>query len=117
MGAGLVLLGVGWLGDQVALSGIAPALLVSVWAPVRTRFIAPRAGTVQFNSDRKRQERRGFLAMLLAGTATLGLALAVYFTRARSGESVISADLVRGLPPLWLVSERCCPAGFSDWDA
>ena len=48
-GFGLLLIGLGWALDQVALAAALPALLVPLWGPLRRSLVEPRAGFVEFS--------------------------------------------------------------------
>lgn len=99
LGVSLLLIGVGWHLDQIAIGSIAPALLVSTWAPIRQRFVEPRSGYVELGARTQRKTRRGLWAVLALGVVALGLGVALYL-QVRAGSS--PSTLIAGLPALLL---------------
>ncbi len=87
--AGVALLGLGlfWLTDYAVFGGLLPALLIPFWPAARRWITVPRAGSVQFSRERRATERRKLSGLLFAGSATLLLGVALYFTVVRDGVS------------------------------
>lgn len=96
-GAGILLIGVAWQLDIVTLGAIAPALLVPLWAPIRARFIVPRAGFVAFGAPTRARMTRGYWLVLAAGFSTFVLAVALFFL-VRDGARDTGRTFVAGLP-------------------
>ena len=64
VGVGVLLIGIGWVCDQVALAAFTPALLVPLWRPLRARLVEPRLGAVEFADKRVRRQRRHALGLV-----------------------------------------------------
>lgn len=94
-------IGVAWAMDFPVGGAIVPALLVPLWAPLRARLIEPRLGLVEFSEERDRRNHRRLRNTAFFGVVVLGLAVVLYFTRARLGLNP-SISLVAGLPALLL---------------
>ena len=62
-GGGLLGFGVGVLLDIPMLTVLAPALLVTMWQPLKDRITTPRLGYVRFSEPRRKRERRGLWAV------------------------------------------------------
>jgi hypothetical protein len=94
-------IGVAWAADLVVVGSIVPAVLVPLWQPLRQRLIEPRLGLVEFSEQRERRNRDRLRRTALFGVATLILAVALYFGRARLG-STAPVSLLAGLPAVLL---------------
>ncbi len=110
-GIGVLVIGVSWHFHFAALGGIAPALLVPLWQPLRRRLVEPRTGYMEFGEQTRLRLSRSLLTMLLLGVGTLGLGVATYFY---AGGGVLTADvkLIAGLPA-FLIGFAALVAGFS----
>jgi len=102
LGFGLVLIGVAWHFDLVALGPIAPALLVPLWGPIRVKFIEPRLGFAKFTQEREKKNRQFLSSMVLIGLFTLGLGVAVYFFTI--GKGLGEVTWIAALPALLLAA-------------
>jgi MFS family permease len=100
VGAALLLLGIAWRYDLVALGPIAPALLVSLWKPIRAKWIDPRIGYVEFTESRERETRRFLVSTLLLGGVMLMLGVSMYFFVI--GRETPPVHMVAGLPAILL---------------
>jgi hypothetical protein len=84
-GVGLLLIGAAWLTEYAGLGGIAPALLIPLWAPFRRKWIEPRAGTVRFREERVATERRKYFAMFALGSVAFVVGVGVYLAAREGG--------------------------------
>jgi hypothetical protein len=109
-GVALLLIGLSWQFDLVALGAIGPALLVTVWSPVRQRLIEPRAGFAEPGPSTRRRLGRGQLLLVLTGTCTFLLGIAT-FVLMRDGAEFSAARLVPGLPAALLGFGAALAAG------
>lgn len=98
VGVGLLILGVGWLTGYLPIASVGPALLAMLWPAVRNRFLGPRMGRVKFRAERRRRERTGFIALVLLGFVTFGLATAVFLLQIRGSAPLQLGDVIGGLP-------------------
>ena len=101
---GLLAMGAAWVSGQAVFGGVAPALLVPIWAATRRRVSLPRAGYVRFSPERRSLQRRHLGSLTLLGAVTLVLGVLIYL-RMRSGPG--TADellrmLIPGLPAVLL---------------
>jgi hypothetical protein len=78
-GLGITGIGFSWLIDMTVLGAVFPAVLVTLWQPLREKFIEPRLGYVEFSRERKTNIRKFNLLLLMAGVLMLMLGLVVYF--------------------------------------
>ena len=98
-GVGLLILALSWLGELHALTGLAPALLVPLWAPIRKRVTEPRMGLVRLTERRRSTERAKLFWLLGLGVMTLVVALLGFVLVAVTpGPSLEPGSLVAGLP-------------------
>jgi hypothetical protein len=95
VGVGLVLLGLGWLADLVAVTAVVPILLISLWSPVVRRVVVPRSGSARFAEGRRRRERRGLWTFLGVGVIVLAVALGIFVV---GGRGLGLGEVVAGLP-------------------
>lgn len=85
VGLAVTLVGIAWLTPWGGLGGIAPVLLVPIWAPARRRWIEPRAGHVVFGAARRRREQMGAVGLAALGAATLALGVLAFVAWNRAG--------------------------------
>jgi hypothetical protein len=98
---GVLIIGVLWLRDWVAVGATVPVWLAALWHPARRRIIEPRLGTVEFAEDRQRRSGRLLKAVFYFGVGVLILALCVFFYRDRLPSSP-STSLIAALPAFLL---------------
>jgi len=96
-GLGLMLIGLAWLVDLVALGAVAPALLLPFWPLARRRITEPRTGFARFREERVALETRKQLGLVAVGCLFLAAAVASWFA-ARAAIRDNAAQLVAGLP-------------------
>ncbi len=103
--AGLGLLGfaVGVLLELPMLTILAPALLATMWKPLRDKIATRHVGYVRFSEPRRKRERRGLwtLHWALVGTALAGVAVWLVFDR--GGDSMRETLIGLGLAPFALM--------------
>jgi len=89
-GVGVVAIGIFWAFDFVALGAVVPAILASLWVPLRRALVEPRAGLVEFSDGRTgRMQRLGW------GSVVFGLAMLALF---------VSLVVLNGWRPVALLS-------------
>lgn len=98
---GVLLIGILWLAEQVAIAAVVPALLVPLWTPLRQKLVEPRLGHVEFCDARVARNRRHLKLSVLLGIALLLLVPATYLLRARS-DMLPAADWAAAIPALLL---------------
>lgn len=96
IGLGLAVIGLGWLAGLVAIAAATPAIIVPCWSAARTRLIEPRLGYARFDEPRRRQMKRGQVALIAIGVGIFG-AIVVTFLIARP--RLVEADLAHLLIP------------------
>ncbi len=96
-GVGVLLIGVSWQLDLAPLGSIAPALLIPVWQPLRAKLIEPRRGYMELGERAGLRLSRALWLMIIMGTGTLALGVAVYFYAA-GGVPLAGVTLIAGLP-------------------
>ncbi|MCB9749720.1 MAG: hypothetical protein H6713_06895 [Myxococcales bacterium] len=111
-GVGLLLIGIGWLVDQVALAAVVPAVLVPLYQPVRARAVEPYAGHVTFSARRDARQRRHAARMIAAGVACFAFALAAFLLVTGGEGPRAFGSLVGGLPAV-LVAGMAAAVGVS----
>ena len=77
-GAAVLIIGISWVAGAAAYGGIAPALLVPLWRPLRRRFTDPRLGQVELGEGRQSRNRRFMRLMLVAGAMSFLLGLGAF---------------------------------------
>ncbi len=102
-GIGLTLMGVAWQFDLVALGPIGPALLLTLWKPVRQRLVEPRAGYAEPGARTQERMTRGLVTFLGAGVGSLLLGILLYTFR-RGGGEFSASYLVAGLPAVLIAA-------------
>lgn len=100
-GLGVLLIGVGWQFDQPVLAAVGPALLVTMWAPLRRAIVDPRAGYVEFSAGVRARESRGRWMLVSVGVIALLAGIGAYVVAMRGGVMQIG-PLVAGLPAVLL---------------
>ncbi len=94
---GLILVGIGWLYDVVALSAAGPAAIIALWVVARKRISLPRMGSITLADDTQKKASFALLVVALIGALVLGLA--VYFMVVEGdGPSRTLQDFVAALP-------------------
>jgi hypothetical protein len=99
-GVGVLGIGISWLSEFMVFSACLPALLIPLWAGVRKRITAPRAGSVVFTKKRMAKERRGLWGLALLGVLGClwgGVAVVIMRTVPNHGGE-ITGLLVAALP-------------------
>ncbi len=96
-GAAVVLIGVAWLCDLVALGAVVPALVVPLWVPLRAQVTRPRMGYVELSDQHQRHQRAWLTVSIVCGLA-LCLALALPLVGGREILPVASDRLYAALP-------------------
>ena len=81
-GVGVLLLGLCWMADLVAVGAVVPAMVVPFWVVARKRFTEPRIGRVRFGAARRDAERGAFGWLAVVGVAVLAVVLTGYLTTA-----------------------------------
>jgi hypothetical protein len=74
-GAGVVIIGVGWILGFVLVVALVPPLALAAWPILRQRVTVPRLGQVRFAARRRRTMRHGLVAVLSLGVLTGGWAV------------------------------------------
>jgi len=74
-GAGVVLIGTGWLLGFFLAGVVAPVISLSAWFVLRQRITHPRLGQVTFGPARRFELRYGLVAILSLGVLLLGFTL------------------------------------------
>jgi hypothetical protein len=92
----LLALGVTWVAGVAVYGGMAPALLVPIWKPLRQRFTEPRLGMVELAEERQRRNQAFMVLAVVAGFLSLFLGLGVYFAHAYDLE--LAKVVVKALP-------------------
>ncbi len=100
-GLGILFIGIAWQFDIVPLGAIAPALLVPLWKPLRTKFTEPRLGLIEFSEPQQTRNRSFLLTSVLIGIGTLIGGVAIYLA-ARQGDQFNLKPIVSGLPLILL---------------
>jgi hypothetical protein len=83
VGVALVALGVSWIVGGAAFGGVAPAILVPLWKPLRQRFTIPRLGRVELSEGREARNRKFLRLTIVAGTLSLVAGVAMFFAVSR----------------------------------
>jgi len=100
IGLALVLIGLAWLADLVALGAVVPGILLPFWHVGRKRLVEPRLGYVKLDATRRAQWTRGQLALITLG---LGLLLVTtggffFFVGRPEGPGSWESALIPALP-------------------
>jgi hypothetical protein len=98
VGIGVLVIGIGWVCDQVALAAVTPALLVPLWGPLRARLVEPRLGAVAFADKRVRRQRRHALGLVAGGV--VAFLIAVAFVLRGAGDGAAPGPWIAAMPPL-----------------
>lgn len=78
-GLGVLLVGIMWMLDLVAVGAAIPAMLVPLWVLVQKRVIEPRAGYSEPAPERKRVERSSlWLTVILGGILFVQIVMAIF---------------------------------------
>jgi hypothetical protein len=96
-GIGLLGIGLLWLSEHPALTGVVPALLIPLWMALRKSITEPRMGRVEFSERRRRTERAGLGSALVVGIGALIVAVTAFLWHRRGGQP---AEAWQGLVPL-----------------
>jgi len=99
-GLGVIGISIFWAFDLVAVGAVVPAILASLWVPLRRALVEPRAGLVEFSDARSGRTRRMTMTSLWLGVAMLAVFVAIYLFLPRP-EGLVRL-LVPGLPAFLL---------------
>ena len=99
LGLGLVVVGIAWQFDMVALSSVAAAL-VPLWKPLRQKLVEPRLGHVVFTQAREKRERSFLSSMAVLGLVFLAAGVFAYVSFETGG--ALPMHWVPGLPAVLL---------------
>jgi hypothetical protein len=80
-GIAVLLIGIAWQCDLVALGAVAPAMLIPFWAPLRKRITEPRLGYVEFSDDQEARQHSFLTWTIGIGCLTFAVAVGAYFLR------------------------------------
>jgi len=98
-GLGIIAIGLVFLSDFVAISGLVPIVLVALWKRLHDRLIEPRVGSVTFRPERRASMNRSMQILLLLGTATFVFGILAYLVIAGADDNRGLAEIIlRGLP-------------------
>lgn len=100
-GLGILIIGIAWHFDVVPLGVIAPALLVPLWKPLRTKITEPRLGMVELSDPQQHRNRSFLVVSILLGVATLIAGVIVYIV-AINRIQFEAKFIVAGLPMILL---------------
>ena len=103
VGLGLLGFGLGVMLEFPMLTILAPALLATMWKPLRDRITTRHLGYVRFSEKRRQRERRGLRATHWALVGTLLAGVALWFVLARGGAAARETAGSFGLAPLALM--------------
>jgi hypothetical protein len=109
-GLGVVGISLFWTFDLVALGAIVPAILAVFWGPLRSRFVEPRAGFVEFSDARSQRTDRLLRGAVLLGIANLAVFVGLYIM-VRSEPGALLPLVGPGLPA-FLVAVAAVLAGW-----
>jgi predicted small integral membrane protein len=99
-GLGVIGVAVFWAVDLVAIGAVVPAVLATLWVPLRRALVDPRIGLVEFSETRMNRMRG-----LSLGTAVLGVAMLLIVgihVASGSRSSALVEDLAPAIPALLL---------------
>lgn len=104
-GIGVLLVGIAWQCNLVALGAVAPAMLIPFWKPLRKQITEPRLGYVEFSDAQERRQRRFLVWTVGAGCLAFAVAIGFYFfvnlsdggPAARNWVAALPACLIGGL--------------------
>ncbi len=99
-GGALLVTGIGWASDLGALAVVQAPLWVVLWAPLRKRFVEPRAGYVEFSMARRQRNTHALRWTVALGVGTLVLFALVALLIPRPVEGELPRRLVVGLPAM-----------------
>ena len=109
-GIGVVIVGVSWAVDLVAVGAVAPALLAVFWGPLRRALVEPRTGHVEFSDARVGRSRQLIVGSAVVGLVMLALFVGLYvLVRSRS---VALLSLVSPGIPAFLLALLMAMAGW-----
>ncbi|MEZ5998012.1 MAG: hypothetical protein R3B98_04900 [Hyphomonas sp.] len=101
VGSGIVLIGLSWLADMVAIGAVIPAALFPFWKAGRQKLIEPRQGSVAFGETRQAETRRSLAGWAAFGAGVLALELCLFLLQHRGILAMPQmADMIVGLPAL-----------------
>lgn len=100
-GLGLVAIGASWWQDVAVIGAVFPAVVFTMWAPLRKKLVEPRLGYVEFSGDRELKSRSFKQGMTVFLTGTMLLGMAAFFLW-NSGEVPVFRRWVPGVPAILL---------------
>lgn len=103
VGLGLLGFGVGVLFELPMLTILAPALLATLWKPLREKITTRHLGYVRFSEPRRRKERRGMWTVRWALVGTVLGGFVLWFAFDRGGDSLRGTLIGLGLAPFALM--------------
>jgi hypothetical protein len=102
-GLGLLGFGLGVLFELPMLTILAPALLASMWKPLRDRISTRHIGYVRFSEPRRKKERRGLWTVQWALVGAFVAGLVLWLAIERGGPAFRESAGSYGLAPFALV--------------
>jgi hypothetical protein len=99
---GVLLIGLSWANDLVAVAAIVPALLLPLWPLLRRKLIEPRTGHIEFLEERTERNRWRLQLVAYLGIALLILAIELYLLRDKV-TALPMAEWAAGLPA-WILA-------------
>jgi len=110
-GGSVLLIGIGYLFEQMLAEIVVVPLALAAWVILRRRVVEPRAGHVQFARLRRRRSARELLATVVVGIGLGALCVALVL-RARAAAPTIS-DAVDAVPALLVAVAALVAAGLT----
>ncbi|MCB9687767.1 MAG: hypothetical protein H6738_02690 [Alphaproteobacteria bacterium] len=99
VGIGLLATGLSWQLDLVPLAVVVGPMAAAGWAPLRRRYVEPRAGWARFTASRRRRSSRLLGLSVAAGVGVFALVATLAVLQAR-GVDLPGRSLVDAVPAL-----------------
>lgn len=97
-GIAVLLIGIAWQCDLVALGAVAPAMLIPFWAPLRKRITEPRLGYVEFSDDQETRQRSFLTWTIGIGCLTFAIVVGAYMLRTSPLTGLAAERWIAALP-------------------
>ena len=78
-GVALLAIGVSWIADAVVFGGVAPAVLIPLWKPLRRSFTEPRLGRVELADPRQNRTNKFVRMTMVGGVLSFLLGIGAFF--------------------------------------
>lgn len=102
IGICVLLIGLAWIYDLVALGAIAPAVIVPFWKPLRDRFTVPRVGNIQLSDSSNKANHHILIGSIIFGSIILAGGVALYIAKVSGflGADFINPKYMAAVPAI-----------------